>query len=87
MSVEKCKRCGKCCRIMDFPFPPGKPSKDFIRWAKFHEKTKIVKQRDGYWIRFELKCSKLKNGRCSIYKNRPELCKEYSCSEKGFPKP
>ncbi len=86
MKKEKCKKCGKCCRYMAF-WLSKKPSKDIIRWVNLHKGAKVIKEGKYWTYRFYLKCSKLKNNRCSIYKQRPDLCKEYKCWEAGFPKP
>ena len=83
---KECKKCGKCCRFMAIWFYK-KPNKEYIRWANLHKKVEIIKENNGWQLRFESKCSKLKNNRCSIYKNRPKLCKEYKCWEKEFPSP
>ena len=44
---------------------------DAQRWLLFHG----TETADG--IRLECKCSKLKNGKCSIYDIRPEVCRVF----------
>ena len=82
----KCKRCGKCCRVI-FVDLNKKPPKDWIYWANLRKGIRIIKQMGRWMMRIELKCSKLKANKCSIYQKRPYLCREYNCWEKGFPKP
>ena len=86
MKKRYCKKCGKCCRLIDL-WLSKKPPKDWHRWVNLHEKARIIREGKDWYLRLELKCSKLKNNRCSIYNNRPKLCKEYNCWKKGFPKP
>lgn len=76
----KCKKCGRCCKVM-YLWLGGKPEADYRRWINLHEKIKVVKRGRDYGVRIELKCTKLKNNSCTIYKNRPDICKEYSCKE------
>ncbi len=85
MKLEKCKNCsGDCCKLMYIQINKEKSEKDYIRWVNLHENIQVVK-RKGYWyMKIDLKCSKLKNGKCSIYKDRPKLCKEYDCTDPNF---
>lgn len=86
---KECLKCGaKCCKV--FYLPPRflvqkEIDKEFVEWFNYHEKATIIKWKGEYWMRFELKCEKLKNNRCSIYKNRPEeTCKEFDCDKGGW---
>jgi len=87
LKEKVCKKCGKCCRVM-FIWLAGKPKdKDWVRWANLHKGIKIIKNREDWAMRIEARCSKLKNNRCSIYKNRPKLCKDYKCWDSDFLSP
>lgn len=44
---------------------------DANRWLRYHGQP----HPDG--IEVEARCSKLKDGRCSVYKNRPMACRVY----------
>jgi len=86
MAGNKCKKCGRCCRAMflqigNEKLRKTKSRRDYFRWIDLHEKAKIVKIKGLYYLRLELKCTKLKNNKCSIYKNRPQLCRDFSCAD------
>ena len=44
---------------------------DVLRWFRFHGRE------EGSGIRLDCECSKLKNGKCSIWEDRPDVCKTY----------
>lgn len=80
----KCKVCGGCCKNM-FIWIGKDCDKDYLRWIRLHGIK--VKKIDGYYaMQLKIKCQKLKNNRCSIYKNRPKLCREYSCHDSEMKK-
>ena len=60
-----------------------------MRWMVAHNRVSIGRSSStGDWsVVFTTECSKLtKEGRCSIYQQRPLICKEYSaetCSKNG----
>lgn len=68
-----CNKCGECCKSMRFQLFDA----DHYRWAELHGVT--IVEDDGFWVEFPIKCKKLKNNRCTIYEDRPEMCKEFSC--------
>lgn len=72
--VTNCDNCSKCCETVMFELF----GKDHETWAKYHG-LKIVKFMDKKYVQFDIKCQKLVNGRCSIYENRPEMCRRYYC--------
>ena len=61
-----------------------------LRWMVAHDSVNLVRAKDsGIWsVVFVTPCSKLtEDGRCSIYKQRPLICKEYSnktCTKNGI---
>ena len=75
------KMCGDCCRYMLIPI--GDVESDFTRWAELHKGIKLVNWRGLICIELLNKCSKLKNNRCTIYKDRPEICKIFCCEKYG----
>ena len=71
------KGCGKCCQKVVLPYP-NIPNKDMERWLKFHK----IEIKNGSIIIYN-KCDKLTDdGLCSIYEDRPQLCRDYDCTRK-----
>ena len=74
--MTACERCkGACCESITVPLKST--SEDVQRWLSFHGNE----TENG--IRFECKCSKLKNGKCSIYESRPEVCRTYEVGSRA----
>ena len=72
-----CKKCGKCCTNLILPL--GLPAnEDVEKWLSYHN-VPIVKRDPIPYIELDIKCSKLINNKCSIYKDRPENCKIFNC--------
>lgn len=71
-----CVYCkGACCKSLTLDlsrFPA-----DAIRWAAFHGELEEDR------VRFRCKCQMLKNGLCSIYDNRPTICKDFAVGSRG----
>lgn len=81
MKEYKCKiKCGDCCRKMYIPFGDGNET-DWSRWIKLHEGLEIIMFRGLECIVLNKVCSKLKNNKCTIYKDRPKMCKEFRCDK------
>lgn len=90
----KCKRCGKCCSLRVKPTKEdikkikksGKKGKDFLdgkylKRIKSKVKNKNSKSKQCIFLEF-------KDGHvgCSIYKNRPEICRKWPNSKGLFGK-
>lgn len=75
-----CNGCTKCCEYVRIIIPTPKTWKqiDKIKWYLLH--NIIVCIDDGDWlVDLPVKCSALNNkGKCSIYQDRPQLCRDYS---------
>jgi len=85
-----CKRCGKCCKEMFFTVDradtPG--GLDHLEWARCHG-LNIEFRRDDtnakWWgVCLSKTCLELSVGNdgiatCSSYKERPDMCRDYSC--------
>jgi len=71
--IIDCKDCSKCCEDIWLPLAVT-PNEDIKRWIELHDIE--VK---GNKARIKNKCSKLKDGRCSIYEDRPNNCREFIC--------
>ena len=68
--MTPCEACGgACCETIVVPLRANDP--DVQRWLKFHG-TPV---KEG--MRFDCKCSQLKDGRCLIYADRPGVCRTY----------
>jgi Fe-S-cluster containining protein len=84
MKKTECKKCNaNCCKEIAF-FVGSKKKNDYFRWFSYRKNCKVVKRGTDYWFILKIGCLKLKNNKCSIYKNRPKLCKEYDCNNKLF---
>jgi Fe-S-cluster containining protein len=68
---NKCIRCGICCIYFEVEVYP----QDFLRFPGIHvEDDGITLKRAGE------RCPYLTNNNmCSIYKKRPNACREYDC--------
>lgn len=69
-ACELCK--GACCESFTLQLDGLKENHpDDYRWLSLHA------VQDAGSLRFECPCSKLVKGKCSIYEDRPEVCKRY----------
>ena len=75
MSDLICKACeyceGACCKY--FGLPMKVPNKDIERWLKFHKGVTYDKKK----ILIDIPCKNLVDGKCKIYRDRPNVCKVY----------
>ena len=62
---------GACCESIAIGLKSI--DQDNIDWLNLHEGVKATKQE----IRFEVKCSELKDGLCNIHDTRPQICRKY----------
>ncbi len=97
-----CFNCNAiCCRYVALPIdePETKGDFDDIRWYIAHRGVWVFVEDGDWYVCFQSKCKYLdKNNRCTIYENRPRICRNYktdSCEflgegeayEKKFTKP
>lgn len=73
-------RCGKCCKVVYIPCGDLNET-DYLRWIKLHTRVKIEVFRGLQCIVLPYKCSKLKHNKCTIYEDRPEMCKKFRCEK------
>ena len=80
---NKCIKCVQsiCCNSINQKIPTPKTREDFdhLIWQVSHENISIFKDSDGWFLHVYANCSHLlPNGICSIYENRPWVCREYT---------
>lgn len=80
---KKCAKCTQsiCCVTINQKIPKPKTKEDFdhLLWQVSHENINIFKDEDGWFLLINTRCSHLlPGGVCSIYENRPWVCREYT---------
>ena len=79
--MGKCTRCGTCCTTVGVEIETPETEEDFedIKWYLYHKGLTVYIDRDGDWnVEIHTKCKHLKkNNTCSMYDNRPSVCKDY----------
>lgn len=80
---DKCARCpgSICCTYVTQHIPAPRSKKDFehLLWQVSHDNIKAYKDEEGWTLLIEARCSHLQiDGRCGIYQNRPDICREHS---------
>ena len=77
-----CLTCpANCCRNIILPIAL-EVNEDQKRWIELHGLQVEIKQEDDLkiaYLKVETPCSKLKDFKCTIYKDRPQVCKDYTC--------
>lgn len=64
---EKCFKCGgSCCIGLVIS-----PTPESLSWYAMHGEV------EGDRVFLECECKHLKLGKCSIYEDRPQMCKDY----------
>lgn len=67
-----CALCrGACCEFFALPVRGLGWPEDVTRWLELHGQTVATA------VEFNCACTKLVDGKCSIYASRPHLCSEY----------
>lgn len=83
-SENKCSFCQgtKCCHYVtqEIDTPRSRYEFEHIMWQVLHDGVEVYKDSDKTWyLLMYTTCSKLlPDGRCGIYEQRPEICREYS---------
>jgi len=82
--MKECKRCGRCCVGAFFDLHLDKDPKEMERWLTYH-RCDVLTLGDKKVLKIPISCQNLvvANGRyaCSIYDQRPEICKQHWCEE------
>lgn len=67
---EACKLCrGACCESIKLPLPADP---DVAQWLGLHGRVSSAT------VALECKCRALVDGKCSIYQDRPQVCRDYA---------
>ena len=80
---NKCGFCPgtKCCTYITQKIPGPRSISDFdhLLWQVSHQSVEIYKDSDGWYLIVNTPCGHLQHdGRCGIYADRPQLCRDYS---------
>ena len=84
----KCTKCGRCCKEFDLWLDMdslfNKPAIEAIKQT-FIERNLAIKLKKINRIGFKVDgiCENYdeKTGKCLIYKDRPEICRKFFCSQ------
>lgn len=72
--------CAACCTYIRLEVHPAYKDEDISRWIELHGvRLKEVGQRLYAYI--PTPCSALHEGRCSIYEDRPNVCRSWPTSQ------
>jgi uncharacterized protein len=87
--IKTCENCdAQCCKYVAIEIDVPETLEDFenIKWYVCHENVHVYVEDDGSWnVEFITPCRHLsQENRCTYYKNRPEICKEYNQEECTF---
>lgn len=80
---NKCDLCegSKCCIYVTQAIDTPRTMDEFdtLLWQLAHKNVQAYKDEDGWFLLFYSQCQFLKdNGRCGIYKTRPQMCRDYT---------
>ena len=87
MAKQKlCDGCrALCCGYFALPIETPKTRQDFdnIRWYLCHQHVSIFVEKNDWYLGINNKCrhTSKKDHRCSIYDNRPKICRSYSTAD------
>lgn len=91
MSTEEiCIQCHGCCMYVTVPIDPPDDEEtiQLYLWYLYHRNIEIyLDHKDQWQILMKTPCENLlPTGYCSIYENRPQICRDYdpkNCSRTG----
>lgn len=89
---QKCSFCkgSTCCTYFTHQIdtPRGIADFDLLLWQISHFNTQIYKDADGWFLLVNNRCNHLQNdGRCGIYHDRPQVCRDHSNDDCEFEGP
>ncbi len=82
-SENKCGFCtgSICCTYITQKIPGPRSRYDFehLLWQISHENVQVCRDRDGWYLIVNNRCTHLQDdGRCGIYEQRPQICRDHS---------
>jgi Fe-S-cluster containining protein len=77
--MKSCKQCGDCCQNIILKLADYFDEDD-IRWIEYHN-LEVVEEKGKQFVKISNPCLKLVDNKCSIYKDRPEVCQLYICQK------
>lgn len=89
---NKCGFCrgSTCCTYFTQRIDAPRSMEDFdiLLWQISHRDTQAYKDEDGWFLLVNTACRHLQpGGRCGIYENRPQICREHSNEDCEFDGP
>jgi len=85
---QTCRKCGaKCCTYFCFEIDKPDSYEEFedVRWYLCHEGVTVHVDEGDWYISIENRCKNLaSNGLCTIYEDRPLICRGYSLDNCDF---
>jgi len=84
-----CYGCGEKCCSRFFIVLEGVKDEDWVRWLSFHQGVVVKKlKKHKYEVWFDLPCRNVRDdGSCSIYEDRPRVCRSFTCGPSGPVRP
>jgi len=87
-NIHDCPKCkSQCCKSVTIEIDTPHSKKDFdeIKWFVLHENVIVYIDTERKWnLEFVSPCKALdKNGLCTIYKDRPIICRLYPKSDES----
>jgi hypothetical protein len=80
-----CSGCGDCCTYVAVRIdnPRSNADYDHVHWYLSHRGVSVYVDWDGdFYLEFETRCDHLTAARtCGIYRERPEICADFSWDE------
>jgi Fe-S-cluster containining protein len=88
VSENLCEHCtAKCCHYFALTIeePVSRRDFDFMRWYLLHDRASVFVDDDNWYLLVHTTCKHLlRDYRCGIYENRPQICREYTTDECEF---
>ncbi len=79
--TDICVTCGaKCCQYFCFQIDTPETVEQYedIRWFLLHEGVSVHIDEGDWYMSVMKPCYRLQDGRCTIYEDRPLICRKYS---------
>lgn len=91
-AAEKCGYCtnSTCCAYVTqhLDTPRSMEAFDTLLWQVSHRDVQLYKDDDGWFLLINNRCNHLQpDGRCGIYRKRPQICRTHSNDDCEFNKP